>query len=159
LTVIEKILTVKRKRQSTLCNLEDLCQSKKYWTKFKSREHSLAGDAAIHSGIDEEPSWDRQTSRHANNQFDLRTTELSRDDTTSHSTSVVNKRPSYSAVKTSRDQTSRNVRVKPDRNRDVTDERLHYRKRAHKKTNAKGQAPFEYARIYSLSFARAKIPS
>ena len=38
-----------RKRQSTLCNLQDLCQSKKYWTKFKSRKHSLARDAAIHS--------------------------------------------------------------------------------------------------------------
>ena len=103
----------------------------------------MAGDAAIHLGIDDEPSWDCQTSRHANDQFDPRTTELSRDDTTSHSTSVVDKRPSYSAVKTStkccptrkRPRISptaigtrlpkRRVRVKPDRNGDTTDERLH----------------------------------
>jgi hypothetical protein len=38
---------------------------------------------------------------HANNQFDPRTTALSGDDTISHSTSVVNERPSYSAVRTS----------------------------------------------------------
>jgi len=97
-------------------------------------------------GIDDEPSWDRQTSRPANNQFDPRTIELSRDDTTSHSTSVVNKRPSYSAVKTSTKccprisptaigtrLPKRKVRVKPDRNGDATDERLHYCERRWKR--------------------------
>jgi len=30
----------------------------------------------MHMGIDDEPSWDRQTSRHANKQFDPRMLEI-----------------------------------------------------------------------------------